>query len=115
MSVHRDEVERIAGFARLDLEGDEVARLTDEMTRILEYAELLRTAGAGRYSVGVGDDVSEATRSAMEDPRGSMGGAGPRSGEADPLAAHPSVFAPAWDDGFFIVPPLPGVKADDDA
>ena len=108
MSVDRDEVDRIARLARLDLEDDEADRLTDDMNRILEYAERLRTAGL--------ENAPSAERPA-DKPTGISGMEGARgeTGEPDALDRGPSAFAPAFADGFFVVPPPPGVTAEADA
>ncbi len=115
MSVDRDEVGRIARLARLDLEDDETARLTEEMNRILEYAERLRSAGVDRAEMDHTDDSPRAADSGSPDQHGAIQGARLGTGEPDALRADLSAFAPAWDEGFFVVPPPPGVKADDDA
>ena len=104
MSVGRAEVNRIAHLARLALEDDEADRLTDEMNRILEQVERLKIAGA--------------QASASVDPSGlelKSDGARTQVDDPDVLFRSPSMFAPDWAQGFFVVPPPPGVKADDDA
>ena len=129
MSVDRTEVDRIARLARLELEDDEADRLTDEMNRILEHAERLRTAGvdgAGATGAAGGaatdDAAGKASRSEDERAAGEAGGAAPagmsgaraETGEPDALDRDPSAFAPEWEEGFFVVPPPPGVTAQDD-
>ncbi|RMH59284.1 MAG: Asp-tRNA(Asn)/Glu-tRNA(Gln) amidotransferase subunit GatC [Candidatus Hydrogenedentota bacterium] len=42
MKVSHSEVRRIANLARLRVEEDEVSRLSEEMSRILEFAETIR-------------------------------------------------------------------------
>ena len=105
MSVDREEVDRIAGLARLELEDAEAARLTSEMNRILAHAERLR---------GVSADASGASAGGGPD-RGSTSGVRDES-LIDPDALHREVvsFAPQWREGFFVVPPPPGVAAEDD-
>lgn len=116
MSVDRNEVERIAELAKLDLDEAEAERLTEEMNRILEHAERLRGLDAS------GDErPAEATHSAGEAPPsvgdgGSPGvTSGPREGLGgpDPLVRLPGSFAPEMKEGFFTVPPPPGVVDSD--
>ena len=59
------------------------------------------------------EDSAEAAEPGNPVRQGEMQGARSGVGEPDALAADPPAFAPAWDEGFFIVPPPPGVKADD--
>lgn len=42
MSVSIEEVRRIAGLARLEFSGEEEERLAREMSKILDYVELLK-------------------------------------------------------------------------
>lgn len=101
MSVDREEVERIARLARLRFDDGEVERLTKELNGILEHVEALR-ALTGAASVE-GEPPSESrpsTRSAA-------------AGEPDVLETGPERMAPRWVDGFFVVPPPPGVLAEE--
>ena len=105
MRVDPDEVRRIADLARLGIDDVEVDRLTDEMNRILEYANRLR-------GVEVEPEAPE-----MSDPHdaGVSIGGGTRSIEVerpDALSDGIASFAPQEADGFFVVPPLPGVSED---
>ena len=103
MTVDRREVERVAGLARLTLERAEADRLRDEMNRILEHADRLRDAagrGGEASSVGEGPDRD----SGLRDP----GIVAP-----DRLETGIDAFAPALEEGFFVVPPPTGVTADD--
>ena len=99
MSVERDLVRRIAELARLRFEEDELEVLTGELNKILDHVEALRAVpeegqgGAGAYATG-----SVRTMRADE------------TGAPDPLGSEPRQFAPAWADGFFVVPPPPGVR-----
>ena len=106
MSVDREEVERIAGLARLELEDDEAARLTAEMNRILAYAERLR---------GVSFDSSEAPAVGGADREDMSGVRDESLTDPDALHSEAASFAPEWRDGFFVVPPPPGVTAEDDS
>ena len=97
MSVDRAEVERIAALARLSLDDDEAEQLTGELNRILEHVEALRALEE------VVPTVAARTREAAP-TRASEGGA------PDALDRRPDGFAPGWSEGFFIVPPPPGVQ-----
>lgn len=111
MSVGRDEVERIAQLARLRLDPSEVERLTEEMNRILAHAMRLRAVTGGE--VGDRSDPFDG------DPRdGAAKGSGTRASEEiapDALARSLTVLAPDIRNGFFVVPPPPGVVHDDGA
>ena len=114
MSVDRREVERIARLARLSLDDSEAERLALELSRILAHATRLgeltpRPPDGGQIERG---DGSEAT--AENDGDGPSAFAGTRdSGAERPerLAAPPESFAPKMSEGFFVVPPPPGVTA----
>lgn len=98
MSVDRAEVERIAALAHLRLDHGEAERLTAELNRILEHVAVLRGLGADPAPPPPAE--GSPTRSAGDEP-------------PDALALPPASFAPRWVDGFFVVPPPPGVHADD--
>lgn len=106
MSVDRAEVDRIARLARLSLEDEEADRLTGEMNLILAYAEQLRSADSERSR-------GTSPRQADQQPE-AIGGVRDETGSPDPLSEGPGAFAPEWVEGFFVVPPLPGVTAEDD-
>ena len=102
MSVQRGEVERIAELARLRFRPDDVERLTDELNRILEYMEVLRRLAERPMGPPVTEGLGvPPTRT-------------PGQGEPDALAVGPDAFAPRWLEGFFVVPPPPGVHASED-
>lgn len=101
MSVDRDEVERIAALAKLHLEDDEADRLTEEMNRILEHAARLR---------GIAADGAEGGAEAA--PERTSGTRSVDAEEADELLRAPGSFAPDMREGFFVVPPPPGVVHD---
>jgi aspartyl/glutamyl-tRNA(Asn/Gln) amidotransferase C subunit len=100
VTVDRTEVARIAGLARLRLEADEVDRLTGDVNRILEYVDRLRGAADGR-------DRAEAA-----EPHAGEGARQDAPGGPDPLTSGPGTFAPSFEQGFFVVPPPPGVTAE---
>ena len=91
MSIGLDEVLHVAKLAELGVREDELRRLVEQMSRIVDYVATL-------------DEVR--TDSDVEAFR-----AGPESAplredlEASvPLARPPSVMAPEFKDGFFLVP-----------
>lgn len=102
MSVDRDEVRRIAELAKLSLDDSETDRLAEEMTRILGHAERLRGVGSGTVA-----DARD--RAAPEDGSDLAGD----PAVPDPLARDLTDFAPEMHDGFFTVPPPPGVSAEE--
>lgn len=122
MSVDRTEVDRIARLARLRLGDEEAERLTEEMNRILEHAERLRDSGSSGGDHGTDparggphDEVDGADRAGERRSPTDLGGVRAEAGYPDPLERGPHDIAPAWRDHFFVVPPPPGVTAEDDA
>jgi hypothetical protein len=118
VSVDRREVERIARLARLRLEDSEAERLALELSRILEHATRLGELAPGPPDGGLVErrDGSEAAAESEGDGSGPSAFAGTRdSGAERPerLAAPPEGFAPKMSEGFFVVPPPPGVTAQD--
>jgi hypothetical protein len=125
MSVDRNEVSRIAALARLELDPEEVQRLTTDMNRILRHAAHLgEVATPTSSSVVEGDGGGE--RGSVEE-RSSIAGThdgttrdasdegveGARvggTGVPDPLAAPAERWGPRVEEGFFVVPPLPGTR-----
>jgi len=101
VSVDRAEVGRIAELARLRLGDEESARLTAELNGILEHVEALRTLAAE------GVEPVEAPHASLASTRPSE-----ESGP-DALGAGPGSIAPRFVDGFFTVPPPPGVQHTD--
>lgn len=97
MSVDRADVARIAELARLSLDDDEAERLTGELNRILDHVEALRALGEVEPPVAAQPREATSTR-ARED------------GAPDALMRRPDEFAPRWSEGFFVVPPPPGVR-----
>ncbi len=106
--VDEDEVRRVARLARLELEEDEVARLAEELGRILDHVDALEDVEL--------DDLREPER-----PAGSDGEPPDPAADAppafrpdvpspDPMAAGPERAAPDWRDGFFVVPRLPAME-----
>ncbi|MFZ2490893.1 MAG: Asp-tRNA(Asn)/Glu-tRNA(Gln) amidotransferase subunit GatC [Thermoanaerobaculia bacterium] len=92
MNITRDEARRIAALAHLELDDPALDRMAADMTEILGYIEQLQVVDAGRA-----DSSEEAALLASEDvPRESVG--------RDLVAAN----APAFRDGFFVVPRVVG-------
>ena len=100
MSVSREEVERMARLARLTFSDDQAERLTHEMNTILEHATRLRELH-GR--------PGEETTDFLDDR---LGGStrGTQAEEPDVLDSGIAAFAPNAVEGFFVVPPPPGVS-----
>lgn len=93
MSVTHDEVQKIARLAELDVSEDAVPLLAEQMSRILEYVAQINAVPA---SEGVKPFVPgpDAVRFRPDEVK-------PAS-----LAFGPAEFAPAFRDGFFLVPKL---------
>jgi aspartyl/glutamyl-tRNA(Asn/Gln) amidotransferase C subunit len=103
MSVDRSHAAGIAALARLRFDGEELDRITQEMNQVLEYVEELK-------SLEVDDMPSEGP-----DPLEGEGDAtrGPGAESPDALRSELGQMAPDARDGFFVVPPLPGVHAEE--
>ena len=93
MSVSREEVERIARLAELHVDESALPALTDQMSRILEYVSQI-AAVAGTETVQPFTPGPVALRYRADDVR------------PVPLSLTPSQIAPAFRDGFFLVPRL---------
>lgn len=130
MSVDREEVERIGRLAKLRLTDDEAERLTDEMNRILEHAERLRgleeaseagsaadavdTEGEDGDAEGAGDEGPDSPRTTDPKWPGRSGTRSPAAEIPDTLHIELSTYAPDVREGFFVVPPPPGVLAEEE-
>jgi aspartyl-tRNA(Asn)/glutamyl-tRNA(Gln) amidotransferase subunit C len=93
MSVSRDEVLRIARLAELDVDEEALPVLAEQMSRILDYVAQLSTVPA---SEGLKPYVPgpDAIRFRPDEVR------------PWPLAVGPDKIAPAFKEGFFVVPKL---------
>jgi aspartyl-tRNA(Asn)/glutamyl-tRNA(Gln) amidotransferase subunit C len=93
MSVTREEVLKIAQLAELEVPEDGLAALAEEMSRILEYVAQISAVPA-----------SEGAKPFIPGPDAIRF----RADEVKPaqLAFGPATFAPAFRDGFFLVPKL---------
>ena len=98
--VGRDEASRIAALARLRFEADELGRITEDLNHILDHVEELRSLEHRTVDGGL-DGARRSTRGAEAE-------------RPDELRRDIPSFAPDWRDGFFVVPPFPGVHQEDD-
>ncbi len=98
MTVKRDEVLRIAKLAHLRLGEDELERMTGDLNSILGHVDQLASL----------EDQGEADR--LES--GEASGMRSREDTGGERALDPSAIAPSWKDGFFLVPPPPGLQQD---
>ncbi len=93
MSVTRDEVLRIAQLAELDVDQEALPELAEQMSRILDYvAQLSAVPANGSVKVFVPGPDAIRFRADEVSPW--------------PLAFGPDELAPAFKEGFFVVPKL---------
>ena len=93
MSVTRAEVERIARLAELHVDDAALPALTEQMSRILDYVSQI-AAVPGTETVQPFTPGPVALRFRDDEVR------------PVPLALSPAQIAPAFKDGFFLVPRL---------
>lgn len=93
MSVTRDDVLRIARLAELHVDDAALPALTEQMSRILEYVSQI-AAVPGTETVQPFTPGPVAVRFRVDEIR------------PVPLALTPAQIAPAFRDGFFLVPRL---------
>jgi aspartyl-tRNA(Asn)/glutamyl-tRNA(Gln) amidotransferase subunit C len=102
MSVTREDVLRIAQLAELHVEEEQLPTLVEEMSRILDYVAQLSQLPAGEtvkpFLAG-----PDAVRFRPDDVKPA------------PLARSPAEMAPAFKDGYFLVPKLDQFAPGDDA
>jgi len=93
MTVSREEVLKIAQLAELDVDEEALAALTEQISQILEYVARISASGA-----------SESGKPFVPGPDAARF----RPDEVRPAALvfGPPEFAPAFRDGFFLVPKL---------
>ncbi len=99
MAIDRSELLRIAELARLSLSEAETERLTQDCQAILQYFETIR-------GIGTGTDETEAAEwppSLREDRT-----------DGDTLEGALEALAPAWRDGYFVIPRLPAMDGEAD-
>jgi Asp-tRNA(Asn)/Glu-tRNA(Gln) amidotransferase C subunit len=101
MSVDQSQVAGIAALARLRFGDEELRHITQELNQVLDYVEVLK-------SLEVDDQPQEGL-----DPLGGEGVVtrGPGADTPDALVGGFGALSPDARDGFFVVPPLPGVQA----
>lgn len=93
MSVSRDEVLRIAELAELDVDEEALPELAEQMSRIIDYvAQLSAVPANGGVKMFVPGPDAIRFRADEVNPA--------------PLAFGPAEFAPAFKEGFFVVPKL---------
>jgi aspartyl-tRNA(Asn)/glutamyl-tRNA(Gln) amidotransferase subunit C len=97
MAIDRSDLSRIAELARLSLSEAEAERLTQDCQAILQYFETIRGIGAD------GDESEAAERAApLREDRT----------DCDPLEGRLDELAPAWRDGYFVLPRLPAMDGE---
>ena len=100
MSVTRQEVERIAHLAELHVDEVALPTLVDQMSRILDYVAQIAAVGAVETAAPfVPGPVAVRFRPDEVNP--------------SPLAFGPDRLAPAFREGFFLVPRLGAFDAAD--
>jgi aspartyl-tRNA(Asn)/glutamyl-tRNA(Gln) amidotransferase subunit C len=92
MKIDRDEAARIAGLAHLEFDEPGLERMAAEMTKILSYIDQLREVDV----TGFGEQAVIVTPFREDEPHPSVA--------RDAVAQN----APAWRDGFFVVPKVIG-------
>jgi aspartyl-tRNA(Asn)/glutamyl-tRNA(Gln) amidotransferase subunit C len=92
MEIDRDEARRIAALARLEFDEAGLERMAAEMTKILGYIDQLREVDVE----GLEAADAAVTPLREDEPTPSLG--------RDDVAKN----APAWRDGFFVVPKVIG-------
>ena len=97
--VDRQEIERIAALARIRLGSDEAAQLADDCRSILDYFESIREL----------DGLEAEPAETLERPAPSRDDVI----DANPLTLAPGDLAPAWRGGYFVLPRLPALDAEE--
>ena len=93
MSVSREEALRIAQLAELDVDEAALPELAEQMSRIIDYvAQLSAVPANGTVKAFVPGPDAIRFRADEVNPA--------------PLAFGPAAFAPAFKEGFFLVPKL---------
>ena len=112
MSVDRSHADRIAHLARLRFTDEELTSITADLNRILEHVESLKGLETGGDAGAAAGHLATSGAPTVADcsPTRSAGAEVP-----DPLSRELADVAPDWRDGFFVVPPLPGVHEMDGA
>lgn len=105
MSVTREEVERIARLASLAVTDEALPQLTEQIASILRYIALLEEV------VDPNEDSTEEGREFRPGPAASP--LRPDELDSVPLARPLEDFAPALQDGFFVVPKLEAMEPEE--
>jgi aspartyl-tRNA(Asn)/glutamyl-tRNA(Gln) amidotransferase subunit C len=92
MKIDRDEARRVAALAHLEFDDAGLDRMSEEMTKILTYIDQLREVDAD----GLEERDATVTPLRVDEPRPSI--------DQELVARN----APAWRDGFFVVPKVIG-------
>jgi aspartyl-tRNA(Asn)/glutamyl-tRNA(Gln) amidotransferase subunit C len=92
MSVTRDEVQRIAQLAEMDVDEAGLAELGDQLSRILDYVAQLGTLPGEQHRPFIAGPDTVRLR--------------PDEVRPAPLAIPLQQLAPAFKEGFFVVPRL---------
>lgn len=99
MNISSREVRQIAELARLELSDEEIERFARDLGTILTHVDALKAVDT--EDVAPMGGVTEHVAPFREDEIG-----------ADPLEVPIDEFAPAFEEGFFIVPRLAALDAD---
>ncbi len=92
MNIDRDEARRIAGLAHLELDDAALDRMAGEMTKILTYIDQLREVDVEGFQ----EHDAAVTPFRDDEPQQPL--------DRELVARN----APAWRDGFFVVPKVIG-------
>ncbi|HWW60161.1 MAG TPA: Asp-tRNA(Asn)/Glu-tRNA(Gln) amidotransferase subunit GatC [Thermoanaerobaculia bacterium] len=92
MKIDRDEARRVADLAHLEFDDAGLERMAAEMTKILSYIDQLREVDVAGFE----ERADSVTPLRDDEPR--------PSADRDLVARN----APAWRDGFFVVPKVIG-------
>jgi aspartyl-tRNA(Asn)/glutamyl-tRNA(Gln) amidotransferase subunit C len=92
MNIDRDEARRVAGLAHLEFDDAGLDRMAAEMTKILTYIDQLREIDVKGFE----EREESVTPLRDDEPRPSID------------RAQAARNAPAWRDGFFVVPKVIG-------
>ncbi len=99
MSITRKEVEQIARLSRLALGEDEMEALRADLASILDHMRELEEEPLD--GVAPMEGALEQIAPMRDDTPGAI-----------PLTRGPADLAPAWEEGFFVVPRLAALDAD---
>ena len=92
MDIDRDEARRVAGLAHLEFDDAGLDRMAAEMTKILTYIDQLREVDTADFE----EREVSVTPLREDEPRASI--------DQELVTRN----APAWRDGFFVVPKVIG-------